>query len=152
MTLPDFSVFGNFPPQTGYQGPGTGPALRQDQALLPGEVRLSSRRLPVSVPEAFTQPRRQSYISVSDTASTATSLSADTDTDGASSSPPNNAMNNASIINHNADLAQVSHFTSTTLGPADNELRYIEHPVITIFIKIIDSNVKKSSGKTNTRL
>ena len=61
-------------------------------------------------------------------------------------------MNNASIINHNADLAQVSHFTSTTLGPAYNEFRYIEHPVITIFIKIIDSNVKKSSGKTNTRL
>ena len=150
MTLPDFSVFGSFPPQTGYQGPGgTGPgshAPRQDLAHLPAEPGLSSRDLPVSVPEAFTQRRRQRDVSVSDTASTVTSLSADTDTDGAPSSPPNNAMSNASIINHNGDLTQVSHFTSTTLSPAYNEFSYNEHPVITIFIKIIHSNVKKEIG------
>ena len=143
MTLPDFSVFGSFPPQTGYQGPGgTRPGSH-----LPGELSFSSRGLPVSVPEAFTQPRRQRDVSVSDTASTVPSLSADTDTDGAPSSPLNNAMNSASIINHNADLTQVSHFTSTTLGPAYNEFRYNEQPVITIFIKIIDSNVKIKIGQ-----
>ena len=114
MTLPDFSVFGSFPPQTRNQGPGgTGPgshAPRQDLALLPGEPGLSSRGLPVSAPEAFTQLRRQRDVSFSDTASTATSLSADADTDGAPSSPPNNTMNNAGIINYNAYLTQVSRF------------------------------------------
>ena len=111
MTLPDFSaVFSSFQPQTGYQGPGgtggTGPgshAPQPDLAFLTGELGLSSGGLPVSQPEAFTQrrPQRDVSVSVSDTASTATSLSADTD--GVPSSPPNNAIN----ANHNNANTQV---------------------------------------------
>ena len=142
MTLPDISVFGNFPPQTGYQGPGTGPAPRQDQALLPGELRLSSRGLPVSVPEAFTQPRRQSYVSVSDTASTVTQ--------------PQRRYRHGRRPQlttqqrheqRRSYTGQSLHFNYT----GSRLERAPLHWVITIFLKIIDSNVKKSLVKTNTR-
>ena len=123
MTLPEISsMFGSLPSH-GPGGTGLGPytprlhlddSPRGNRAPPPGEA----ARCPWTCrwPERWRSPGRPRNVSVSDTASTVTSLSADTDSP---SSPNNNNNNNNTYnINHNDHQTQVSPFVSIILDPA----------------------------------